>query len=363
MKISKEKIEVIVIIVVIFFIGVTVGLWVSGSSSNIQAGVENVNKAVSLLISLVALIFALVTFFSIDAVDRKNKMDNNILEKTQYCPSYSTMIKYLNVGSREEYIRTLSDLVIRKPKIASCMDYSEWLQNIIDHIIWFAYYEWNAEEKNSFIASIHAEQKKYDNINSGVSTLLEENVKLIEQIVFYQENSKNNQYNLSRLQEVRYKLLPNPIAKTVYFDYLGLDYRRYAAKILNEGKECREFSKEYFETFDEGRNTENDEKCIFFIESAQENFRKAIALTDDDILWNGYLKYNLARCRVMKYLLSDNAEREAQKSELMQLLDDCVLTRKNVCHMMSKEGYLTEAFRKEYNTAAILRDNFAEFCK
>lgn len=362
MKIKKENIMIIIIMFMVFILGLFAGQLTIKLSTDIQMNIEKTNEAVSFFVSIVALIIALITFFSIDAVDKKNRMDNNVLEKTNYCAAYPTMIKQLNAKDKTEYKNILLSSVIKKPKIHTCMEFADWIQKIEDHIIWFAYYNWEDDEKKRFISDIKMELNRFNNINSGISLLLDENVKLIEQVVYYQENRKKNQNNnLSLLEEVRYKLLPNPIAQIVYFDYLGLDYRLYASRIMNNASEYEEFSEQYFFTFKYKKNDFNIDKCRFLIEEAKKNFLKALKLAEDDILWNGYLKYNLVRCEIMMFMISDNEKKLKMKNLIVDLLNDCVRTRTNICYIINIEGFLKKSFEKELKSASNLKENFMKY--
>lgn len=86
-------------------------------------------------------------------------------------------------------------------------------------------------------------------------------------------------------------MLKNLISKILYYDYLGLDYRRKAGKILSKcGYVKEEFESESMCTIMEFVYSEDDMKHInCLIERADICFMKAQKLAKENILWEGYL--------------------------------------------------------------------------
>lgn len=98
-------------------------------------------------------------------------------------------------------------------------------------------------------------------------------------------------------------MLKNPVAKMVYLDYLGLDYHKKAAEVMRCEIGETEFSDEYFKKWLLKGDFENKYKIGVFVSIAIRSLEKAIDISDDDMLWRGYLQYNLARARIIEYLL------------------------------------------------------------
>lgn len=79
------------------------------------------------------------------------------------------------------------------------------------------------------------------------------------------------------------------------------------------------------------------------------------------MLWRGYLQYNLARARIIEYLLSNSSERFALESNVLQILEECVRTRKNICYMFEKSNsFLAGKFADELERATSLRKSFVK---
>jgi hypothetical protein len=88
-----------------------------------------------------------------------------------------------------------------------------------------------------------------------------------------------------------------------------------------------------------------------FLKRAQDSFNNASKLSETDILWQGYIKYNIARTRVMNYLL------EATNSEeILKYIDEVISIRDSVCYLFQygENTYLNSRFKIEYNNAVNL---------
>lgn len=359
----KNRTKIIILMAGILIVGIVIGCVIFGFSETVHKLLDDTNASISMIVSIFALIIALVTYFSIDAVDQKNRMDNNVLEMDCYNVSYPEMIKNLNVAGAKEYQEALIKKVVAKRKINSCMDFSDWIQDIIDYLIWFAYLDrqngWDKETKEKFVKSLKDELRNYDSVGSGIRLLFSENIRLIENVLLYQDRRVSEDYTLSSLEEVRYTLIPNPIAKTIYYDYLGLDYRKYISGKMQNCVNEKEFTKEYFEAWKKTTDVENRQECLFWIEKAVKSFEHANEIAKDDMIWLGYLSYNLVRCEIMQYLLSENRDKE-QLNNIKNNLAECVRIRNNNCLLINEEGYLKTKFTEGRDRAEYLKKAFEE---
>lgn len=319
---------------------------------------DRMNLTLSFLISLIALFFSMITYFSIDAVEKKNKIDNNVLQAVNYRPAYQEIMKNLNKSNEMEYSEELMK-AIAPPKCKTCMDYTEWIQTIIDYIIFFAYITGdNADEKDAILNKLDKLKGKFSGIGSEINLLIRENISLIRHVFFYQDYRRKNEYTYSSMEDVGGGIITNPNAKIVYYDYLGLDYRGLAASMMKNVVPGEEFSEEYMLQCKKHPQIEEKEKCLFLVRQAGKYFDKALVEVNDDILWEGYIKYNQARAKVMEYLLMNNTERKKKYREILDLLDDSVLAREKICYLFTKEGYLQNKFEEEKERAIKLRKTF-----
>lgn len=153
-------------------------------------------------------------------------------------------------------------------------------------------------------------------------------------------------------------MLGNPSARVVYYDYLGLDYRSLASNMMLVKNDIKEFSDEYFDLWKKKRNIAETDKCLFLISQANKYFLLALNETKEDIIWDGYIRYNLTRTHIMSFLFMSPKDQRKKYREIVNDLDDCVKARENICFMFSKEGFLQMKFEEEKKRALQLRKNF-----
>lgn len=393
------------ILFIVFLLGITFGLIFNLKTQRIA----NIIESNSFFIALIALIFSTSTYYSIDSVDQKNKMDNNILDTEHYTVAYRKILEDLNVNDQMEYISKFKKIV-EAPKIKTCMQYSRWIQEVLDHIVFFVYLDLIIEGENIDIQTIEIEteeirrsickrldkHRKYDAIGSRIEILLEENASLIKTVFDYQkrrawlrkekgrdnnnlDSLKRGENLISMFENIRGRILINPIARIVYHNYLGLDYLRIVIEIIyrpieKQVKEEKpeEFTerffylfkdkgKDYFELYDEKRETlKSVEKCRFFLRIAERNFEEARKYAEGDFLWLAYIQYNYARVKQM-YFLIDTLTSEVsgeQIESIVSQLELAIKSRENVCYMFSKDGFMKKRFEWELEKAVNQKEFF-----
>lgn len=348
---KKTVILCLIILVFIFLSGIYIGIEFKLDDSE----TTNIFNATAFIISTVALMFTMVTYFSIDSMDKKNRMENNILQAQNYKAPYQRIFDYLNV-SENEYRKNLIKS-IKKPRIASCMQFADWIQTIMDHIVFFAYCDFDSDEREKLKKSLDKEKGKYEGIGSEVKIILNENISLIKYVLDYQKRDKDNSNR--HIEDVRGEMLGNPVAKIVYYDYLGLDYLHMAGDIMNKkvGKH-KVFSEDYFKSWRQNNTFKEKEKCLSILDEANKYFESAIRLTQDDLMWDGYIKYNLVRVNIMRFLLLNNKAKKIAYGNILKSLNTTILARKKVCHLFSESGYLYDQFQKELQMVIDLKSNF-----
>ncbi len=333
---------------------------------------ENAINYISFIISFIAFAFSMVTYFSIDSVNSITSMDGNVLENENYSIAYEEVVEsFKPFKDKESFTEELLRCVRPAKLTESCIEYADRLQRIIDYIIWFAYVDLNDAEISrqceDIIHTMKNEKSRYDKLSNGINYLLNENVKLIEYVLLYQKIRRSNETSVfSKLENIRGEMLKNPVSRIVYYDYLGLDYRRKAAAIVNECVEtalresgappAKEFETAYMNAVMTCKFTEeqlNQFEC--FIERASSSFEKAKEYASDNILWDGYILYNKLRVDLMKHLVFHERTRE----EVLSDLDRIVKVRRNVQFLLYKEGsYLDQMFEAETRRAMELKDNY-----
>lgn len=318
----------------------------------------------SLVISFIALIIALITYFSIDSVNNVTSMEGNVLENPNYTIAYSEMLKsFSNCKVELEFEKKLLEKVnpVLNYKNLTCIQFADFIQNVIDHIIWFAYVDFkNAQIRNEctkLIQSLERELQRYSSLSNGIQYILNENIKLIKYVLDYQEERSLNRDTVCRLEDIRGKMLQNPISQIIYYNYLGLYYRNKANTLFRPcNSKYNEFSFEYMKSIIEYNYDPKVVKEInILLNRAHCNFDLADELAKTDILWQGYIQYNLARTFVMEYLINATAE-----DLTCNYARSALSVRDAVCFLYrsADDSYLNEMFYKEYTYADNLLKEF-----
>lgn len=361
----NTKIWAWIISIVTFALGVMVTLLLvdSTDSTKVLPWAENIILITSFVISFVAFVFSMITYFSIDAVNSVTAMEGNVLENENYAIAYEEMIdNFINEPDQKAFSEKVFKIVRCPRKTKSCIIFADYLQNIIDHIILFAYVDLNdndiRKECDKLVKTIEDETKYYKKLSNGIKYQLDENVKLIAYILDYQKaRSKKQDWEFSKMENIRGNMLKNPISKILYYDYLGLDYRRKAGKILSTCQYTKgEFESESMRAIMKYEYSEDDMKhfnCL--IERADMCFVKAQEIARENILWEGYISYNKVRIEIMKYLIGKGQTKECILAEL----DRIISVRENVEYFFNRtNSFLNTQFKREVDIVKKLKENF-----
>lgn len=368
----RARILVITVCVLSFLTGILVTtIFMSSKVSDSVVGFSNnAIEYISFIISFVAFVISMVTFFAIDSVNSISSMEGNVLENEDYSISYEKMVDdYKKAKTKEEFADEVLKAVSKISKPSSCMECAEVMQDIIDNIIWFAYVDKDNEAYKelckTLVEGIEKKVNYYGKISNNIKNTLGENLKLIQNVLQYQDMSKDLKLtNIPKLENIKSGVLKNPVAKIVYYDYLGLEYRKRAWAIVKEKLEEKNGTNHEFLEFETNTmrvmlnhdfDEEDREHCECLLECAEACFKSAQKYSNDDRLWKGYISYNLVRVQVMRYLLFDKKD----KTELLKELDNVIKIRGNVLFLFSREhSYLNKMFQKEIDSAKKLKLNF-----
>lgn len=323
----------------------------------------------SFVISVIALIISLITYISIDAVNQMTTMDGNVLENENYTVAYSEMLRqFADCETKEAFQKRLFDVVNNgfKYNCSTCIQYADNIQNLIDHIIWFAYLDFSdikfERELDKLIKRVDKKLIEYCNLSNGIQHTLQENVKLVKRVLDYQMRRSLTQGNISNFEDIRGKMIRNPISQIVYYDYLGLNYRSKVSQLLKVcGSSKGEFTPEYMRDVYVFKYSDTDmENIKTLLRKARRSFEEAKELSDGDILWRSYISYNMARTEIMGWLIKSDAHYSYERLE--SILEDVVNIRREACFLYGANtgAYLKTEFDKEYVRAKSLLENFRE---
>lgn len=362
----KSKVLAGLISILTFLLGIllTVVLLQIRNTVQVMSLVEKLILITTFVVTFVSFIFSMITYFSIDSVGSVTAMDGNVLENENYVAAYEEMIyTFKDVKDQKAFTDKLFEIVQCPRRTKSCMVFADYLQKILDYIILFAYIDMsdiNVKRRcDSLVETIRNEARRYNRLSNGIRYQLDENIKLISYILDYQQiRSKNLQRRFSRMENVRGHMLKNPISKILYYDYLGLDYRRKAAMLLATARltNSDEFSNENMRaimTYDYSEEEKNHVICL--LERADMCYRKVQKYSQESILWEGYLSYNKVRVEVMKYLIKIGKN----KKKILKELDQTINVRKNIEYLFKYEdSYLSSKFEEEVRMATYLKKEF-----
>ncbi len=322
----------------------------------------------SFIISIIALIIALITYFSIDSVNSITTMEGNVLENENYTVAYTEMLrKFSDCATKEQFQNKLFTEVCEgiQQKGDTCIQFADSIQNMIDHIIWFAYLDFSdADFRKYYNKMMRTAEKRlvhYSKLSNGIQYTLHENVKLIKYVFDYQMGRNLSHGYVTRLEDVREGMIRNPMSQIVYYDYLGLHYRRKAAELfMTCGCRAPEFSRQYMQavrSFDFSADIKHNIQLL--LKRAETAFTRASEIAKDDILWNSYLSFNVVRTKIMVWLLEGNNS-PVSYEQIENLLNETIRVRREVKFFYESiaGGYLKSMFEKECEYAEKLMIEF-----
>ena len=363
---------IILLLVLVFMI--SFGIYNIGDAKD-ETFVTYIVTLISFIVSFVALIVALKTYFSIDSVNSITSMEGNVLDNTHYTVSYPDAIHELGKAENQKaYTKmVMQRMGVDRKNANSCMEYADWIQKIVDNLVWLAYAKDYEKESEILIESIERELKKFEVLSNGIQYTLREHVLLIKSVLTYikwsESTDSKEEYNLSEMENIRGGMIQNPVSRMVYYDYLGLNYHKKARKIIydyigakiDDLHECTtEFYTKLFHT-----DIKDDELRITveaMLERANYAFNIAESASGNDMLWEGYILYNKARVQVISSILDKDIEKI---KTLETIIDKTVCVRQYTLFLYSnEEGYLRKnCLEKEVNLALELKKAFGEFVR
>lgn len=312
----------------------------------------------SLLISVIALFISIFTYSSIDSVNMISSMEGNVLCNENYNAEYASLVdKFsdcMDANELEEKLfLTLSENL--KDKSGTCMQFTDRIQEILDCILWYAYTDTKTEKYQEhtriIIGYLEDNYKKFNAISNGNQYVLNEHIKLIKNVLKYQEvtHVSGKPDPSSEMLNIRGRMFQNSVSKTIYYDYLGLEYHKKAVSFLRSlaDFEGTEFMQESMRKIAEYNYSEDDKKELFlYLSKAREAFEKAAESSSDDILWKGYITFNKARIDLLRLVILNKFDENWDKG-----IRESVYSRYGVMKIFAPKenvSFLHKEFEKEY---------------
>lgn len=351
-----------IIITILLLISAGVAIWIYPIETAADM-TEFTIVVVGLLISFIAFIISMKTYISIDSVNNITQMEGNVLENENYVTSVTSLLREYNDESSEKVSEKLfSNLETRFTKQSkTAIEFANNLQYFIDIIVFFPYLFNAADEKrtynmnrmNKLLDLIKKREKALLSISTGNLILIEETVKLIECVINYQKIINTNEYKIaSTLLEVRGSMLKNSVTQTVYYNYLGLFYNKKAMAILRNQlglgmKDTFEIEvmKEVIKKKDKLAG-EQAELYTMYLKQSKQAFKKALNNCQDDVMWEGFIKYNDARSTYFLQL----ADSTYDGTDWKEIMNEAITARNRLNILiddvleMKDHSYLQDAF-------------------
>lgn len=346
---------VLVGIIIVYFAVLLYGQEYFDSVNSILSFSFNI---LSLIISVIALFVALFTYLSIDSANMISSMEGNVLCNENYNAEYASLVdKFSDCTDAlmlEEKLFENIDESLEK-RSATCMQFTDCIQEILDCIIWYAYTDTKTERykehTNSIIEHLDKSYKNFSAISNGNQYILSEHIKLIKNVLKYQQvTHKGGKPDPSReMLNIRGRMFQNSVSKTIYYDYLGLEYHKKATAFLRSsvGFEGMEFFQENLVKIREYNFSENQRKELsLYLSKALEAFEKAGEASFDDVLWKGYISFNKARVDMLFAVINGDFGENWDES-----IKEAIEARYAVIKIFAPKGeksFLHKEFEKEY---------------
>lgn len=347
----------IIVVMIIVLCSAGVGLALKPDNTN-----ELVVAVVSLAVAFLALYISLRTFYSIDEVNAISRMDGNVMENTRYRPNILRAVFRFPQSDFKVTSEALMDYMeglFHNKNKQSGAHLADNVQEVADLLVLIPYFikdnsAVQLDRVTRLLVLIKSKVENFKEISDGSCKLLEETVSLIDSVFAYQKYTTRKS-DPSKLLEIRGSLFINPVTSILYYDYLGLYYLRCAThlltnqtspslrEIINCTKKC---------------NDEDKSLALVYCDKASEAFKYAKENIGDDIIWTGYVCFNLARAEYLKQFLnlssdetSDNDWESSINESIRSWMTSNMIIAEQLTlkHPNNKKSWLQQAFISEEN--------------
>ncbi|SHG03990.1 hypothetical protein [Ornithinibacillus halophilus] len=365
------------VILVIFIISVYAAFTVNPFDTA-KDRVDFIVTITSLIISLLAFIVAMNTYVSIDNVNRVTQLNGNILEDENYKTSLPAIFYDYGQGdstkSKDEIFDKLELKFIKESKTA--INFANNLQDFIEVLVIFPALFSNHESNETIrrmdrlITTIEEKRDNFLSIGTGNLRLIEETVKLIKGVTDYQKLISKQDFNVeSDLIKVRGTMLKNSVSQTVYYNYLGLFYNKKAMYLIGQHIKLNSDNTDLFDIENHRQLIVHKHKIdsgvldtiSIYLQESKNAFEHAIKCSQNDTMWEGFIKYNNARTTYFLKLLSP--DEKGEHGDWQELMDDAILARMKLNTLIedviktSNNSYLKDYFIYQEYIARLVKIN------
>ena len=346
-------------------------------------------SVISLLIAFLAFSISVKTYTSIDSVNSMTMMDGNVMENENYKTNIVLLLREfeepvsddsaakrfrLFAKDEKESMKSVKRYMSRVQSLVggdftSGVRFADNIQKLMDYIIVLPYFINSADEEirtfaqegaRQLNARLRAEVESYANLSEGSTVLLQENVRLLDEILKLQTKRVDGEkMDKVRITGVRGSMMKNPVSRTLYYDYAGLYYYNMALETMAES--LRRTRKEMFTvamirlaSIPGNLSDVAKHKTLMYLDLALSEFGKAIDVIGDDLMWKSMIYYNIARATFYKMTVSGVASHDWE-----HYIDEAIRFRTDLNYIIAdavrSDTYLVRAFKDEETLARMTK--------
>lgn len=334
-----------------------------GTAMTADSSNELMIAVISLGVALIALYISLRTFYSIDEVNAISRMDGNVMENSRYHPNILRAVFRFPQSDFKETCDALMDYMnsmFDNKNKQSGAHLADNVQEVADLLVLIPYLikgetAIQREQVSSLLKTIRYQVDNFKEISDGSCKLLEETVNLINAVFAYQKMTTKDESGPSKLLEIRGSIFINPVTCVLYYDYLGLYFLRRATSVLSN--KVSPTLKEIIDST-EKCSVEDRSMALVYCNKASEAFKHAKDNIGEDMIWMGYICFNLSRTEYLKQILGmsfGDSPNNEWESHINESIRSWITSNKMIAeHFSSKypngePTWLQKAFASEEN--------------
>ena len=174
--------------------------------------------------------------------------------------------------------------------------------------------DFNSQVINRFdrlLDRIENKVKDLEQMSEGSCILILESVKLLRAVYAYQcyKSGEWSKERVALLMDVRGAMLKNSISRTVYYNYMGLMYLDKAMisvrNFLGEASQFDVLSIDAAKKMRRASELKKNEQVLIYLREAITDFERAAKTIEDELMWNAFIRYNMARAQYLLSLILD----------------------------------------------------------
>lgn len=318
----------IISVAIVIICSAGVGAAMKANSSN-----ELMIAVVSLGVALIALYISLRTFYSIDEVNAISRMDGNVMENPRYRPNLLRAIfRFRQTGFSEtsEALMSYMERLFKDKGKQSGAHLSDHIQEVADMMVLVPFFIQTSDQKSSamhiqrvnrLLQVMRIRIENFKEISDGSSKLLEETYNLIDSVFAYQKMTANGSSNPSKLLEIRGSIFINPVACILYNNYIGLYYLQRATSLLCAHQTGLSLKQQIEAAADSP--IEDKSFALVYVDKALKSFKRAKENIGDDMIWNAFVCFNIARTEYMQQQIRESYGNPAE-TQWEQNIDESI---------------------------------------